>query len=50
MLDDAGSGEEFRQLPPMEQAFIMGSPLVRDRLLDIVRDTLQAEVEYLAEQ
>jgi hypothetical protein len=50
MLDDAGSGEKFRQLPPMEQAHIMTSQIVRNRLMDIVRDALQAEADYLAGQ
>jgi hypothetical protein len=47
MMDDAGSEEEFRQLPPMEQAHIMTSQIVRNRLMEIVGDALQAEAECL---
>jgi hypothetical protein len=50
MMDDAGNGEKFLQLPPMEQAHIMTSQIVRNRLMDIVRDALQAEADYLAGQ
>jgi hypothetical protein len=50
MMDDAGSGEKFRQLPPMEQAHIITSQIVRNRLMDIVRDALQFEAEYLTRQ
>jgi hypothetical protein len=50
MLDDAGSGEKFLQLPPMEQAHIITSQIVRNRLMDIVRNALQAEADYLTRQ
>jgi hypothetical protein len=47
MLEDAGSLEKFVCLPPMEQAHIMGSPIVRNRLLNIVGEVLQSEAERL---
>jgi hypothetical protein len=50
MLDDAGSGDKFRQLPPAGQAHIMTSQIVRNRLMEIIGDALQAEAEYLAGQ
>jgi hypothetical protein len=50
MLEDAGSGDKFRQLPPAEQAHIMTSQIVRNRLAEIVGDALQAEAECLTGQ
>jgi hypothetical protein len=49
MMDDAGNGEIFRQLPPNEQAHIMTSQIVQNRLTEIIGDALWAEAECLRE-